>query len=163
MRNFVPRLLTCLLAAWSGGAAADVLLQHVVVYDGTGRPAFQGDVRVHGRHIAAVATHLAPRAGEEIRDLRGLALAPGFIDMHSHGDRGLLADRDAGTIARQGVTTIVVGQDGESNYPLAEWFGRLEATPRRSTSRAWSGTRPCGRRRWARISTGRPRRTSWRR
>jgi N-acyl-D-amino-acid deacylase len=129
MRHIPIRVLLCAFAAWSGGAAADVLLQHVTVYDGTGRSAFRGDVRIKGSRIVAVAPHLAKLPGEEVRDEHGLALAPGFIDMHSHGDRGLLADRDAGTIVRQGVTTIVVGQDGESNYPLAEWFGRLGQTP----------------------------------
>ena len=61
--------------------------------------------------------------------MRGLALAPGFIDMHSHGDRGLLEDLDAETMSRQGITTMVVGQDGESHYPLREWFAQLQATP----------------------------------
>ncbi len=123
-----PLALLLALAA-SPATAADVLLRHAMVYDGTGRAAFRADVRVRGSRIVAVAAHLAARTGEEVRDERGLALAPGFIDMHSHGDRGLLEDRDAATIARQGVTTIVVGQDGESNYPLADWFGRLERTP----------------------------------
>jgi N-acyl-D-amino-acid deacylase len=67
--------------------------------------------------------------GDTVRDLHGLALAPGFIDMHSHGDRGLLEDLDAATIARQGVTSIFVGQDGESNFPLAEYYAHLAATP----------------------------------
>ena len=49
----------------------------------------------------------------------GLALAPGFIDMHTHADRGLLKDLDAATVSRQGVTTIFVGQDGQSHFPLA--------------------------------------------
>ncbi len=109
--------------------AADVLLQNVRVYDGSGGASFAADVRVRGERIAAVAAHLAPLQGESVRDAHGLALAPGFIDMHTHGDRGLLADLDAATIARQGVTTILVGQDGESNYPLRDYFARLAATP----------------------------------
>jgi N-acyl-D-amino-acid deacylase len=109
--------------------AAEVLLQNVHVYDGTGSPPFAGDVRIHGGRIAAVGGHLTPLAGETVRDEHGLALAPGFIDMHTHGDRGLLQDLDAATISRQGVTTIFVGQDGESNYPLREYYARLAATP----------------------------------
>lgn len=109
--------------------AADLMLQHVAVYDGTGKAPFAADVRIHGTRIVAVAPHLRPRDAEEVRDERGLALAPGFIDMHTHGDRGLTEDLDAGTISRQGVTTILVGQDGESNYPLAAWYAKLRAAP----------------------------------
>ncbi len=109
--------------------AADVLLKNVNVYDGTGKPPFAADVRIRGSHIAGVGVHLPPVPGETVRDEHGLALAPGFIDMHSHGNGGLLEDLDAATISRQGVTTILVGQDGESNYPLAGFYSKLELTP----------------------------------
>jgi N-acyl-D-amino-acid deacylase len=126
MRLLAAIVLTLLAAA---ATAADVLLTHLTVYDGTGRPPFAADVRVRGSRIAAVAPRLEPLPGELVRDEHGLALAPGFIDMHSHGNDGLLEDLDAATIARQGVTTILVGQDGESDYPLADFCARLEKTP----------------------------------
>jgi N-acyl-D-amino-acid deacylase len=109
--------------------AADVLLSHVMLYDGSGAAPHAADVRVRGARIVAVAPHLLPVPGEAVRDEHGLALAPGFIDMHSHGDRGLLEDLDAATITRQGVTSIFVGQDGESHYPLKDYYTRLAATP----------------------------------
>jgi N-acyl-D-aspartate/D-glutamate deacylase len=109
--------------------AADLLLKNVTVYDGSGQPPFSADVRIRTDRIAQVASHLAPQAGERVHDEHGLALAPGFIDMHSHGDRGLLQDPDAATIARQGVTTIFVGQDGESHFPLRDYYAQLAATP----------------------------------
>jgi N-acyl-D-amino-acid deacylase len=109
--------------------AADTLLKNALVYDGSGNAPYVADVRVHGDRIAAVAPHLSPAPGEVVRDEAGLALAPGFIDMHSHGDGGLLEDLDAGTIARQGVTSIFVGQDGESNFPLRDYYARLATTP----------------------------------
>jgi N-acyl-D-amino-acid deacylase len=109
--------------------AADVLLQNVSVYDGTGKAPFAADVRIHGGRIAAVAAHLRPAPDDTVRDEHGLSLAPGFIDMHTHADRGLLEDLDAATVARQGVTTILVGQDGLSNYPLGDYYARLAATP----------------------------------
>jgi N-acyl-D-amino-acid deacylase len=86
-------------------------------------------VRIHGDRIAAVQRHLKPAAGDVVRDEQGLSLAPGFIDMHTHADVGLLADLDAGTVSRQGVTTILVGQDGESHFPLRKYIAQLEATP----------------------------------
>ncbi len=122
-------VLAGFLLAATNAQAADILLTHVTVYDGTGTPGKAAEVRIHGDRIVAVAAHLAPSAGETIRDGHGLALAPGFIDMHSHGNRGLLKDLDAATVSRQGVTTIFVGQDGESDYPLAGYFRSLEATP----------------------------------
>ena len=109
--------------------AGDTLLKNVTVYDGTSKAPFVGDVRIHGDRIAAVGLRLEPAPGEIVRDETGLALAPGFIDMHSHGDRGLFEDRDAATVTRQGVTTIFIGQDGESQFPLREYFSRFEHTP----------------------------------
>ncbi|HEY2684941.1 MAG TPA: D-aminoacylase [Steroidobacteraceae bacterium] len=110
-------------------ARADVLLQHVTLYDGSGNVPANADVRIVGERISAVAPALKPLPGEAVRDLHGLALAPGFIDMHSHADRGLLQDLDAETQTRQGITTTVVGQDGESNFPLGVWLSKLDATP----------------------------------
>jgi N-acyl-D-amino-acid deacylase len=115
-------LAGCLILGAAPSPAADVLLQHMQVYDGTGRASFASDVRIKGERIVAVAAHLRPTGRESVVDEHGLALAPGFIDMHSHGDGGLLEDLDAGAIARQGVTTIVVGQDGESHFPLADYW-----------------------------------------
>jgi N-acyl-D-amino-acid deacylase len=110
--------------------AADLLIRNAKVVDGTGAAAMVADVRIRGDRIAEVAPRLEPLPGEGLREARGLALAPGFIDIHSHADRGLLADPDAATQTRQGITTMVVGQDGESAYPLADWFAKLDAAPR---------------------------------
>jgi N-acyl-D-amino-acid deacylase len=129
MRRQISLTLLVLLACGTTAQAADVLLQRARIVDGTGRASYVGDVRIRGNQIVAVARRLAPKSSEAVRDARGLVLAPGFIDMHSHADRGLLEDRDAATQTRQGITTMVVGQDGESAYPLRDWFARLDATP----------------------------------
>ena len=144
MRTTSSAIVTALLLAAGRLLAADVLLTNVVVYDGTGSEPYRGDVRIEGERIAAIAPHLEPKAGETVLDQRGLALAPGFIDMHSHGSGGLTEDLDAATVSRQGITTILVGQDGESNFPLARLLRDSSTRTRRpSTSRAWSGTRRC--------------------
>jgi N-acyl-D-amino-acid deacylase len=129
MRTISSAIATVLLLTAGRLLAADVLLTNAVVYDGTGSEPYRGDVRIEGARIAALAPHLEPKAGETVLDQRGLALAPGFIDMHSHGSRGLSEDLDAATVSRQGITTILVGQDGESNFPLAEYFATLDANP----------------------------------
>lgn len=121
--------VACLLLRGTAAPAADVLIRGAALYDGTGAPPVVADVRVRGNRIFAVAPQLEPLAGETVRDARGLALAPGFIDMHTHANDGLLADLDAATVTRQGVTTVLVGQDGESDYPLRDWFAKLAATP----------------------------------
>lgn len=119
----------CLLLIVSTSYAADVLIKNVVVYDGGGSKPFHADVRIQGNHIVAVAKRLDPTLGKPVRDEHGLALAPGFIDMHSHNDDGIFDDLNAEAVTRQGVTTVFVGQDGESNFPLATFFARLEKTP----------------------------------
>lgn len=117
------------LAATSPAFAAGILLTNVVVYDGTGAEPFRGDVRIEGDRIVAVAPRLEPTQGEAVLDQRGLALAPGFLDMHSHADGRLLEDLEAATVSRQGITTVLVGQDGGSEFPLREFFAKLDADP----------------------------------
>jgi N-acyl-D-amino-acid deacylase len=59
-------------------------------------------------------------------EANGLALAPGFIDTHSHHDWGLNKKRDALAVVSQGITTIIVGQDGGSSLPLKDYFKSLQ-------------------------------------
>ena len=106
-------------AARRGRGAATWLLRGALIYDGTGSPPVQADVAVAGDRIEAVGPRL-DATGAEIADLRGLALAPGFIDIHSHSDLGLLVDPRAESKIRQGVTTEVAGQDGSSIGPWSE-------------------------------------------
>jgi N-acyl-D-amino-acid deacylase len=129
MRITSSVLIAALLLASSRLLAADVLLTNVVVYDGTGSPPLRGDVRIEGERIAAMAPHLPAKPGESVLDQHGLALAPGFIDMHSHGSGGLTEDLDAATVSRQGITTILVGQDGESNFPLRDYYAKFDTRP----------------------------------
>ncbi len=108
--------------------AATLLITGARIADGSGAPAFEGAVRVTGDRIAAVGD-LTALPGERVVDATGLLLAPGFIDTHSHHDRGLLETRDAFGAVSQGITTIVVGQDGGSQLPVTELWTGLEATP----------------------------------
>src|SRR3954452_18155633 len=86
----------------------DLLLRDADVYDGTATPPRKADVAVTGGRIMAIDTRIDAHANEVV-DLNGLALAPGFIDVHTHSDVSLLHDPSGESKARQGVTTEVVG------------------------------------------------------
>ncbi len=98
------------------------------VVDGTGAPARTADLRVRGDTIAAVG-ELTAGEGDEVVRAGGRVLAPGFIDTHSHHDVGIFEYRDVRAAVNQGVTTVVVGQDGGSHRPLAGFFASLRETP----------------------------------
>jgi N-acyl-D-amino-acid deacylase len=98
------------------------------VADGTGGPLVAASVRVQGDVIAEVG-RLTPRAGETVIDGTGMVLAPGFVDTHNHSTSGLEVEPAAVTQVSQGITTVAVGQDGSSPWPIGEYLGRLRATP----------------------------------
>ena len=101
------------------------LITNATVVDGTGEPRFTADVRIVDDRIAAVGD-LEPEPDEPVIDARGMVLAPGFIDTHSHADGAIFEHRDALAAVNQGITTVVVGQDGGSEFPLEDFFARLE-------------------------------------
>ena len=96
------------------------------VLDGTGAPARSEAVRFIGDRIVEVGD-FEPTARDSIVDAGGMVLAPGFIDTHSHADSDLLEHPDALASVSQGITTVIVGQDGGSIFPLGDFFERLEA------------------------------------
>jgi N-acyl-D-amino-acid deacylase len=119
--------LAC-LALGTADAHAAVLITNAVIIDGTGTPSQPGSVRIDGDRIVAVGA-LETTPADTVVDAHGLVLAPGFIDTHSHHDRDLFELRDAPAAVSQGVTTIVVGNDGDSSLPVRDFFAALEQTP----------------------------------
>ncbi|HEY6548401.1 MAG TPA: D-aminoacylase, partial [Vicinamibacteria bacterium] len=89
-----------------------------VVYDGTGGPPRRADVGVRGDRIAAVGD-LTGAAAQAVLDARGLAVAPGFINMLSWSTESLLVDGRSQGEVRQGITTQIFGE-GESYGPWTE-------------------------------------------
>lgn len=108
--------------------AGSILLQNATIFDGAGAPRFEADVRLVGDQIVAVG-RLEPEAEETVIDASGLALAPGFIDTHSHADAEILERPDARAAVSQGITTVVGGADGASRLPLEDFFRELENAP----------------------------------
>ena len=115
-----------LFFAQLSGPAGGILIRNVQLIDGSGSAARRADVRIAGDTISAVADRLQPSAGERVIDAAGQVLAPGFIDMHSHADRGLDDMPDASSQVRQGITTAVVGQDGSSDLRIADFYARID-------------------------------------
>src|SRR5262245_49613637 len=96
--------------------SCDIVIRGAAIFDGTGAAPFIGDLGIAGGRIASVGT-FAGGAAEEI-DGHGLALAPGFIDAHTHDDNALLVDPAMAAKVTQGVTTVVTGNCGVSLAPL---------------------------------------------
>jgi N-acyl-D-amino-acid deacylase len=142
MPSMVSRLLfaVALLAVAPLPIAAqpDLLIRDALVVDGSGRPAYSASLRVRDGSIVEIG-ELEAVEGEEIVEARGLVLAPGFIDTHSHHDVGLGNHPQALAAISQGITTIVVGQDGSSNSPLSTWFSTLGADPPAINVASFSG------------------------
>src|SRR5881409_2334032 len=102
----------------------DLLLRHGRVADGTGNPSFFANVAIKDGRIAAIGK--IDTAAKAQIDARGLTIAPGFIDVHTHAE-----DIDelplAENFVRMGVTTVVLGNCGSSVLRVGEFFRRLEA------------------------------------
>lgn len=95
---------------------ATTLISRVRIIDGTGIPAYTGAVRIKGDRIIEVG-NLQALPGEKVVDGQNNILCPGFIDAHSHHFSSLRKFPEASATNNQGITTIVIGQDG-SSYPM---------------------------------------------
>jgi len=96
----------------------DCTLINGTLYDGTGAAPRKADVAIQGDRIAAVEPDLSQAETRNTLDARGLAIAPGFIDAHSHSDAYLLLEPSAASKLYQGVTTEICGNCGSSAAPL---------------------------------------------
>lgn len=105
-----------------------VVIANVILVDGTGAPARKGAVRIANDRIVDVGDVSADR-NEIVIDGEGNVLAPGFIDTHSHHDTDIPASPDMVAVTSQGVTTIIIGQDGASPSPLKDFYARLAKSP----------------------------------
>jgi N-acyl-D-amino-acid deacylase len=106
------------------------VLLNAQVADGTGKPVHKANVRISGDRIVRVGT-FRPDRGETIIDAKGLVVAPGFIDIHNHSTEGIDADPLAETQIAQGITTVILGADGDSpGLSVAGWMPTGKIPPR---------------------------------
>ena len=121
------------------------LLQNATTYDGSGKPPQRGALLIEGGFIARcgdIPRWSAPD-GTSLIDLKGLAVSPGFVNLHSHSDVQVLTHPEARTLVMQGITTEVVGNCGGSAVDTSRWG---EDEWRRVLSRSgllgkWNGVR----------------------
>lgn len=120
-------LLALLLTGWTAtvanSAEYDLILRHGRVADGTGNPVYGADVAVRDGRIVALGR--VPGTARLELDVRGLIVAPGFIDVHTHADE--LAEMPVPEhFLRMGVTTIVAGNCGGSALDVGRALQRIE-------------------------------------
>lgn len=114
------------------------LIENVIVFDGSGAPGKPGMVRFQGNTILDVG-ELEQRPNDRVTNGDGLALAPGFIDTHSHADYELFEQPGALAAVSQGITTVIIGQDGSSPFPLLDFRMQLLDHPVAVNIAAYSG------------------------
>jgi N-acyl-D-amino-acid deacylase len=98
------------------------------VADGTGASLRNENVRISGDHIARVGI-FKPDKDERTIDAKGLVLAPGFIDIHNHSTEGIESLPLAESQLSQGITTVILGADGDSPWPIAPWLEARRKNP----------------------------------
>lgn len=118
--------LTPLLSSCS--QSYDIVITGGMVYDGTGGSPYPADIGIRNGSIVTIGS---VDAGESttIVNARGMYIAPGFIDMHTHCDRNLENNelKSAQNYLMQGVTTVVTGNCGSGTYNVEEYFTTLES------------------------------------
>ena len=109
-----------------------IVLLGATLIDGSGRAPLKNSVVViEGDRIVAVGRRGQVKVPREARviDASGMVVAPGFIDAHNHSERGFRTDPAAASQVSQGITTVVVGQDGGSELPVGPFLEKLDQNP----------------------------------
>ena len=109
-----------------------IVLLGATLIDGSGRaPIRDSAIIIRGDTIVAVGRRGQVRIPREAQviDARGMIVSPGFIDAHNHSDRGFTTDPSAASQVSQGITTVVIGQDGGSAFPVGEYLASLDKNP----------------------------------
>ncbi|MFV2063363.1 MAG: amidohydrolase family protein [Chloroflexota bacterium] len=96
----------------------NLLIENGRVIDGTGSPGFDGAVGINGNRLSVLRGDTSDHRAEQRIDARGRVIAPGFIDLHSHSGIMIMAEPRHEPKVRQGVTTEVIGVDGNSYAPF---------------------------------------------
>lgn len=113
------------------------LITNIQLIDGKGKPAYNASVRIVGNKIVAIGA-LKPSKLDQIIDGKGKILTPGFIDSHSHHFGDLNKNRAGLSTSSQGITTVVIGQDG-NGYPMDSLIKWMSENPVVSNVASYTG------------------------
>lgn len=105
----------------------DLLIRNGNIYDGNGKKSFEGDIAIKGQKIIAIGD-LSKASAKKTIDATGLAVSPGFIDLHTHIESIHLTP-DAESHVRQGITLALGGPDGGGPWPFGQYLADLEKKP----------------------------------
>ena len=125
MKKFPFALVLLFLILTGCQQEYDVIIKNGMVYDGSGNSPVQSDVAIRGDRIVKVGDLKTAKA-KRVIDATGLAVAPGFIDLHAHLDP-LLELPGAESAIRQGITTSLGGPDGSSPWPLGKYLDKADS------------------------------------
>jgi len=119
----IAALLVITLAA-SAQSNYDLVIQNGRIVDGSGNPWYVADVGIREGRIVAIG-RLDVSGARRVLDAKGLIVAPGFIDVHTHSEDGIRRVPTADNFLFDGVTSVITGNCGGSEADLAKWFAEL--------------------------------------
>ena len=125
MKNLLP-LILLLIYSTLNAQQADILIKNGKILDGTGNSWFYGDLAVQNGKIIAVG-RLTKFTAAKIIDAKGLVVAPGFIDVHTHIEGEEKRNPTADNFIYDGVTTVVTGNCGSSQVNISRYFTMLDS------------------------------------
>ena len=123
LRYLLLLLIPCVAAAQNN---YDIIIRNGKIIDGTGNNWYYGDIGIKNGKITSIQKHLIATATKEI-DAKGLIVAPGFIDVHTHIEGNDLRVPNAANFIYDGVTSVVTGNCGSSNTDIAKYFRQLDS------------------------------------
>jgi len=116
----------------------DTIIRNGMIYDGNGGEPYKADIGINADTVAFIGDLSNASAKKEI-DVKGNGVAPGFIDTHSHHAGNLFTHRDFIAAVSQGITTVIIGQDGGSYFPLSKFYKEIADTPVAVNIASYSG------------------------
>jgi len=124
---FAFAALFCWIVGCAQAPEYDLVVTGGTLLDGTGSPGFSADIGIKDSMIASVG-QIGPGAGKRAINAKGAYVAPGFIDIHTHGDRGILNEqlKNARNYIAQGVTSLVTGNCGGGTYEVGQYFAKMQ-------------------------------------
>jgi len=126
--GFLLPSLSAQAPAPSPSTGEATVIVNALIADGAGSPLQKANLRISGDRIVQVGDFTSGN-NDRIVDAKGLVLAPGFIDIHNHSTAGLETQPLAVSQIAQGITSLVVGADGDSPWPILPWLDALRKEP----------------------------------